>query len=60
MMNTKVFDICAANNGYKGCDGCPLYPVCSMPHEAMEGETLTEKTAYWEVRMNEAAMEVEL
>ena len=38
----------------------PLYAVCSMPHEAMEGATLTEKTAYWEARMNEAAKGVNL
>ena len=60
MLDVKVDEICIAQGGYKGCDTCPLYAVCSMPHEAMEGATLTEKTAYWEARMNEAAKEVNL
>ena len=60
MLAVKVVEICATQGGYKGCDACPLYAVCSMPHEQMEGATLTEKTAYWEARMNEAAKEVNL
>ena len=60
MLSTRVQEICAAKCGYKGCDTCPLYSVCSMPHEAMQGETLAEKTAYWEERMNAAAEEVKL
>ena len=60
MFDVKVDEICIAQGGYKGCDTCPLYAVCSMPHEQMDGETLTEKTAWWEARMNEAAKEVNL
>lgn len=60
MLDVKVDAICVYQGGYKGCSTCPLYAVCSMPHEQMEGETLTEKTAYWEARMNEAAKGVDL
>ena len=58
MLSKKVNEICAAMGGYKGCPTCPLYPICSMPHEEQQGDTLAEKTAYWEKRMNEAAEEV--
>ena len=60
MLDVKVDEICIAQGGYKGCDTCPLLFVCDLPHSAMEGETLTEKTAWWEARMNEAAKEVNL
>ena len=60
MRSTLDLEICAAKCGYKGCDTCPISSVCAMPHEAMQGDTLAEKTAYWEERMNEAAEGVNL
>lgn len=54
MLDAKVFDICAAY-GYKRCPECPLYGACSISNDDMPGDTLAEKTEYWEARMNEAA-----
>lgn len=55
MLSDIVRSICNKAGGYKGCPTCQLYPVCSMPHEEQQGETLAEKTAYWEEQMNKAA-----
>ena len=57
MLDAKVFNICAAY-GYKRCPKCPLYSVCAVSNDDMPGDTLAEKTEYWEARMNEAAKAV--
>ena len=57
MLDAKVFDICAAY-GYKRCPECPLYGACAVSNDDMPGETLAEKTEYWEKQMNEAAKAV--
>ena len=54
MTSQTAENICAAY-GYKRCDECPLFAVCSIPTPDLPGETLKEKTAWWEERMNEAA-----
>ena len=56
MLNGKVFDICATHCG--NCHECPLYSVCSMPSDDMQGETVAEKTEYYVAQMNEAAKAV--
>lgn len=59
MLNPKVNDICLTIGGFKNCPQCPLYDVCGMPNDEIPGDTLAEKTAWWEARMNEAADEFE-
>ena len=58
MLNAKVYDVCA--HYCEVCHVCPLLKTCKLPHEKMDGETLEEKTAWWETMMNDKAKEVKL
>ena len=60
MLSTKAQEICAAQGGYKGCDTCPLYPICGTPNDEMPGATIEEKSAWWIASMNAAAEEAKL
>lgn len=58
MLDGKVYDICAAYT-YRRCPKCPLHGVCAVSNEDIPGDTIESKTAVWEARMNEAAMEID-
>lgn len=57
MLSNAVNLICEKHFDYK-CSGCPLLAVCDIPTQEQPGETLAEKTAWWETQMNKAAVEV--
>lgn len=57
MLSDAVKLICDKHFDYK-CSRCPLLTVCDVPIQQQPGETLAEKTAWWESKMNRAAEEV--
>ena len=57
MFSNAVKLICEKHFDYK-CSGCPLLAICDIPTQEQPGETLEEKTAWWETQMNKAAEEV--
>lgn len=58
MISKKAERICN-KYGYTRCGECPLHIVCAIPVPDLPGETLEEKTAWWEDRMNEEAEAIE-
>lgn len=56
MFSNAVKLICEKHFDYK-CSGCPLLAICDIPTQEQPGETLEEKTAWWETQMNKAAEE---
>lgn len=57
MFSNAVKLICEKHFDYK-CSGYPLLAICDIPTQEQPGETLEEKTAWWETQMNKAAEEV--
>ena len=57
MLSNAVKLICEKHFDYK-CSGCPLLAIGEIPTQEQPGETLEEKTAWWETQMNKAAEEV--
>lgn len=45
---TNAIRVCTKNGGYKSCNKCPLYVVCSKTFETTEE---------WETAMENAAVE---
>lgn len=54
MFSKKVNQICGSRK-VSQCPECPLFKVCDMPVHELPGETLQEKTVWWENEMNRAA-----
>lgn len=57
MLSKKVGRICGSRK-ISQCDRCPLGRICDTPMRERPGETLQEKTVWWENEMNRTAERV--
>ena len=57
MLSANVELICSRHFNHK-CANCPLLSVCDIPTQEQPGETLEQKTAWWEAQMDKTAEEV--